>query len=449
MDYFEQLIKSFPEALPEEEQKALLIEYYETGSEDARQKLLEHNLRLCLSTAEILHKKFNKKFSVDELFSMCYEELYKALDRYNPYNEAGATFRTFASECLKLKLLRPLSNKVADELKHTESIYKNDEEDEERDLIVNYPDESESHIPEDISEKAFIQDITNYIDTLKNGDILKMRLGLGYSHEYTQAEISEQIHISKQAISQKINDGLKKVQNYIRIKYSLSLPKYTLKPSEALKFNNDEERNRYLFESYYALNGKNEKSCQQLADEVYLNPSTVKYLVKTYKASLSSDETDSLSYNQTISRSRIRKYMEIFNDYYGQNGATKLSIPEIQQKYGFSAKSAAIPIGSICQKLINEGVYSAEDIEKIRQEQKELRDIQRKANWDKHAELYFSYYGINGYPRKSKIELYHDLRLSVNTITGYIHDYKRYLNSLSPEEREAEFAKYSKQATLE
>lgn len=445
MDYFEQLIKSFPEALPEEEQKALLIEYYETGSENARQKLLEHNLRLCLSTAEILHKKFNKKFSVDELFSMCYEELYRALDRYNPYNEAGATFRTFASECLKLKLLRPLSNKVADELMYVDSVQISDNDDEEKDLLLNHYDESESNIPDDIGSKMFIQDIINYIDTLKHGEILKMRLGLGYSHEHTQAEISEKVHISKQAISGKITDGLKKVQNYIRIKYALSLPKYALNPSEKPKFNNDEERNRYLFESYYALNGKTEKSPQQLSDEVYLNPSTIKTLILSYKSSLIPEELDSLSYNQTISRSRTRKYIDIFNDYYGQNGATQLSVAEIQQKYGLSSKTNSIPISNICKKLIEEGIYSEEDIAQIRNSKKEPKST----SLDKHAELYFAYYGLNGYSRKSKVELFHDYNLTVNTINNYIQMYKNHLSTLSPEDRMAEFAKYAKQSELE
>ena len=36
MDYFERFIKSLPAPLQPDEQRALAIEYYETGNEDAK-----------------------------------------------------------------------------------------------------------------------------------------------------------------------------------------------------------------------------------------------------------------------------------------------------------------------------------------------------------------------------------------------------------------------------
>ena len=67
---------------------------------------------------------------------------------------------------------------------------------------------------------------------------------------------------------------------------------------------------------------------------------------------------------------------------------------------------------------------------------------------DKCALLYFSYYGLNNFSRKSKVELSHETNLSVNTITNYIQVYRSHLATLSAEEKIKEFEKYTPQAEL-
>ena len=51
MTDYGKFIQSLPSALPSEEQERLLLEYYETKNESIRNKLIEHNLRLCAKEA--------------------------------------------------------------------------------------------------------------------------------------------------------------------------------------------------------------------------------------------------------------------------------------------------------------------------------------------------------------------------------------------------------------
>ena len=317
MDNFENFLNSLPSTLSEDKQKDLLIDYFETRNGDTQLTLLNHNLRLCATVAKKLYYKFNQKVELEDLFSLCYEELYNSLERYNPYNEDKTSFSTFAYTNMSLRPIRPLEKKLSNDLRYVDSIVQG-EEDDEKDLLLTHPDESEGHIAEDIATQEFINDIIKYLDSIKNGDLLKLYLGLDCSHKHTQAEIAAIKGISTQAISQKISDALKRLQNYIKRDYSFLLPNPTL------EFDKPKQN----------INNKDNSSIQ----------------------------TNSI---------------------------------------------------------------------------------------DKYAYLYFSYYGLNNYTRKSKVELSHDTNLSVNTITNYIQCYRSHLSSLSPEEAKKEFEKYAFQATLE
>ena len=444
MDYFKHYIKTLPQALPEEEQKNLLIEYYETHNESIQQKLLEHNLRLCVSIAEDLYHRYNQHMTPDELFSLCYEELYKALDRYNPYNDAGASFKTFAGDSIKLKLIRPLSYGVAKKLSEVDTHFINDED--EQDLFMFLSDTSESHVAEDTSEALFIQDISNFIDTLKHGNLLKMYLGLGFPRRFLQSEIAREAGVSRQTTSIKINSALTELKNYIKTNYSLAFPDYfyTAK-TDAQNFSNMEDRNKYVFDSYYNLNGMQAKNIQQLADEFNLTPSQIKNIIYTSKNNLSKEEQTKLNRVRIDPNSHTDQYKEIFDSYYGVKDGIMLSQKEIFDKYNVGLNS----MHYVIQYLIKNGIYTQEEVDQFKQARKILKKSQNTLSLYKPAYVYFSYYGENGYTQKSKVELYREMNLTINTINDYIQLYKEHLNSLSPEEKEAELAKYAKHSELE
>ena len=78
---------SFPEVLSPEEEK-LYLEKFKNGDSEARNALIEHNLRL---VAHIVKKFENTKEDKDDLLSIGSMGLIKAIDTYN-YRYAHSTF---------------------------------------------------------------------------------------------------------------------------------------------------------------------------------------------------------------------------------------------------------------------------------------------------------------------------------------------------------------------
>ena len=86
---------SFPPPLPLSEEKELFREARK-GNKGAREKLIEHNLRL---VSHIVKKYYSTSPYTDDLVSIGTVGLIKAIDTYDVEN--GAKFATYASKCLQ------------------------------------------------------------------------------------------------------------------------------------------------------------------------------------------------------------------------------------------------------------------------------------------------------------------------------------------------------------
>ena len=87
---------SFPEILSPAEEEHYL-EAYANGSESAKSKLIEHNLRL---VAHIVKKYVhNSKESVDDLISIGTIGLIKGVSSYNPNKQTKLA--TYAARCIE------------------------------------------------------------------------------------------------------------------------------------------------------------------------------------------------------------------------------------------------------------------------------------------------------------------------------------------------------------
>ena len=87
--------KTFPEPLSKEEED-LLIKEMLNGNKNARNKLIEHNLRL---VAHIVKKYENSKEDVDDLISIGTIGLIKGIDTFS--NKNGAKLTTYAARCVE------------------------------------------------------------------------------------------------------------------------------------------------------------------------------------------------------------------------------------------------------------------------------------------------------------------------------------------------------------
>ena len=84
-----------PEPLSKEEED-LLIKEMLNGNKNARNKLIEHNLRL---VAHIVKKYENSKEDVDDLISIGTIGLIKGIDTFS--NKNGAKLTTYAARCVE------------------------------------------------------------------------------------------------------------------------------------------------------------------------------------------------------------------------------------------------------------------------------------------------------------------------------------------------------------
>lgn len=85
----------FPDPLSKEEEK-ILIEKMFNNDKDARDKLIEHNLRL---VAHIVKKYDNKKEDVDDLISIGTIGLIKGIDSYS--NKKNVKLTTYCAKCIE------------------------------------------------------------------------------------------------------------------------------------------------------------------------------------------------------------------------------------------------------------------------------------------------------------------------------------------------------------
>jgi RNA polymerase sporulation-specific sigma factor len=86
---------SFPKTLTAAEERKCLDEM-KNGSREARQKLIEHNLRL---VAHVIKKYYAGANDNDDLISIGTIGLIKAIDSFNP--DKGIRLSSYASKCVE------------------------------------------------------------------------------------------------------------------------------------------------------------------------------------------------------------------------------------------------------------------------------------------------------------------------------------------------------------
>lgn len=190
-------INVFPDPLSEEEEiKA--IQLTKAGDKDARNKLIEHNLRL---VAHIVKKYENYKMDTDDLISIGTIGLIKGIDSFSL--EKGVKLNTYAARCAENEILMFIrSNK-----KNINNISLNDSLGFDKDgNEITFGEVLKDDI-EDFSENIFRKDnislLKKYISVLseREKDIIIMRYGLMNTDELTQKEIAKKLKISRSYVS--------------------------------------------------------------------------------------------------------------------------------------------------------------------------------------------------------------------------------------------------------
>ena len=189
--------QKFPPPLSPEEEKTFLLQMAK-GDENARQKLILHNLRL---VSHIVRKYYSSGRSQEDLVSIGTIGLVKAVDSFSPEN--GARFATYAAKCIQNEILMHFRSqkKLATEVSLGETI------DVDRDgNPLTYSDVicSEENLTEEVERRMQTSKALTLVETIldeRERQIIVLRYGL-YGHKaLTQREIATKLGISRSYVS--------------------------------------------------------------------------------------------------------------------------------------------------------------------------------------------------------------------------------------------------------
>ena len=188
----------FPEPLNPEEEK-MYIEKYENGDTEARNILIEKNLRL---VAHVAKKYASSNVSNDDLISIGTIGLIKGINSFN--SSKGVKLATYVSKCIDNEILMYLRSykKIAAEVHLNEPIGK-DKDDNEVTLLEVLENE-DRNIEEEIDLKMKIKKLYEKIETVlkeRERKIIQMRYGLNGIKPKTQNQIAEILGISRSYVS--------------------------------------------------------------------------------------------------------------------------------------------------------------------------------------------------------------------------------------------------------
>ena len=182
----------FPDPLTDEEEEKYL-KLMKEGDKEARNKLIEHNLRL---VAHIV-----KKFDQDDLISIGTIGLIKGIDTYSLDKSVKLT--TYCARCIQNEILMfyRSNNKNNKNISINESIGFDKEGNE-----ITILDILKSEKPDfamDLHTKENIKLLNKYIEVLNNRekDIITRRYGLFNKKEQTQKTIAKNLGISRSYVS--------------------------------------------------------------------------------------------------------------------------------------------------------------------------------------------------------------------------------------------------------
>ena len=200
-----------PPPLEKEEEIELVIKCQQ-GDIKARNKLIEHNLRLVVFIA----KKFeNKLETLEDLVSIGSIGLIKGINTYKI--DKNIRLATYASRCISNEILMYLrkNKKRLGDVSFEEALSFDSEGNELHleDIIGT----GEDITYKEYEKKVDISLLKEHLEVLDDRDkqIMTMRYGLNNTKEYTQKEVAELLGISQSYISRIEKKVIKRLKLYL------------------------------------------------------------------------------------------------------------------------------------------------------------------------------------------------------------------------------------------
>lgn len=203
---------SFPKPLTAEEEKAAL-DAWKKGDTEARERLIEHNLRL---VAHITKKYYAQCDDTDDLISIGTIGLIKAINTYDP--DKNVKLATYASRCIENEILMYLRSmrRRATEVSLTEAL-ESDEEGGGLSLmdVLAQEDDLDERMALNEQSAQLRKAVSTKLEP-REATVIRFRYGLDGRAPKTQRETAQLLGISRSYISRIEKRALEKLREVIK-----------------------------------------------------------------------------------------------------------------------------------------------------------------------------------------------------------------------------------------
>ena len=203
---------SFPRPLSRAEEQDCL-EKWAGGDLAARNRLVEHNLRL---VAHIIKKYYTQSGSQDDLISIGTIGLIKAVNTFRP--DKNIRLATYASRCIENELLMHFRSqkKLQGEVSLSEVI----ETDKTGNALylqdVLGADDSMQEELESREDQRLLRRLIDRCLTQREAEVIRLRYGLGGHAPQTQRQVAAAYGISRSYVSRIEKRALEKLEEQLR-----------------------------------------------------------------------------------------------------------------------------------------------------------------------------------------------------------------------------------------
>lgn len=199
---------SFPKPLSAAEEREWL-EKYAQGNQEARQVLIERNLRL---VAHIIKKYYTQSSDQEDLISIGTIGLIKGISSFDP--SKGARLATYAARCIENEILMYFRSqkKLQGEVSLSDSIDTDKEGNALQLMDIVGVDDTMLEDLHDRDNAMRLHHLVRKCLTSRESEIIRLRYGLGGTLPLTQREIASSFGISRSYVSRIEKRALEKLR---------------------------------------------------------------------------------------------------------------------------------------------------------------------------------------------------------------------------------------------
>ena len=200
---------SFPRPLSKREESDCLARWAE-GDVEARNKLVEHNLRL---VAHIVKKYYAQTDDAEDLISIGTSGLIKGINTYRA--EKGVKLSSYVSRCIENEILMAFrgARKSAGDVSLSEAL---DVEEDGGSLSILDVLAQEDDLCEQVGRAEIRSKLQRAIQTAltdREAEIIRLRYGLRGGEPQTQRQLAERFSISRSYVSRIEKRALEKLRD--------------------------------------------------------------------------------------------------------------------------------------------------------------------------------------------------------------------------------------------